>query len=78
MDRSLSGVVAGPWRRPDLGRLFVALGLVLVAVVWIVVEPAGKGELLLRLTETHGIDVGDLPGLALLVAAAVVARPTRE
>ena len=37
-----------------------------------VVEPSLRGEVLVSLTPTHGVDVGDLHALALLVVAAVL------
>ena len=56
-----------------LRRRLQALLLVALAIVIVVVEPFGKGDLLLRLTPTHGIDTTDLPALALLLVAACLA-----
>jgi hypothetical protein len=38
-----------------------------------VVEPFPKGDVLLKLTTHHGVDIGDLPALALLLVAACLA-----
>jgi hypothetical protein len=54
-------------------RLFVALLLVAVAVVMVVAEPFPKGDVLPTLAPNHGVDVGDLPALALLLVAALLA-----
>jgi hypothetical protein len=44
-----------------------------VAIALVALEPFGKGDLLLQLTPTHGIDTTDLPALALLLVAACLA-----
>ena len=44
--------------------------LVAVAIVMIIAEPFPKGAILLKFTPTHGVDVGDLPAVALLLVAA--------
>lgn len=54
-------------------RRLQALVLTVVAIVLVVVEPFPKGRVLLSLTHTHGVDVGDLPALALLLVAACLA-----
>jgi hypothetical protein len=54
-------------------RRLLALALAVLAVVLVVVEPFPKGEVLVSLTESHGIDAGDLPSLALLVVAGWLA-----
>ena len=54
-------------------RRLLALVLAAVAVALVVVEPLPKGDVLLALTRTHGIDTGDLPALALLMIAAGLA-----
>jgi hypothetical protein len=54
-------------------RRLQALVLAAVAIGLVVVEPFPKGMILLSLTDTHGIDVGDLPALALLLVAACLA-----
>ena len=56
-----------------LERRLLAMLLVALAIVIVVAEPFPKGELLLKLTATHGVDVGDLPALALLLLAACLA-----
>jgi hypothetical protein len=50
--------------------MLLALVLVIVAVLAIVVEPFPHGVTLLPITPEHGVDAGDLPAVALLVAAA--------
>ena len=47
--------------------------LAALAVAMVVVEPFPKGKVLLSLTETHGVDTGDIPALALLLVAACLA-----
>ena len=47
--------------------------LVALAIVMVIAEPFPKGGLLLKLTHTHGVDVGDLPAPALLLVAALLA-----
>jgi hypothetical protein len=49
-------------------RRLLALALAVLAAGLVVAEPFPKGEVLVSLTETHGIDAGDLPSLGLLVA----------
>jgi hypothetical protein len=56
--------------RTRLERRLVAVVLVAVALFMVIVEPFPKGEVLLPLTHSHGVDVGDLPALALLLVAA--------
>lgn len=62
-----------PAQPPRRRRLQVALLLVALAVVIVVAEPFPKGDVLLKLTHNHGVDVGDLPALALLLIAALLA-----
>ena len=47
--------------------------LAVVAIVLVVVEPFPKGLVLVTLTATHGIDLGDLPALGLLLIATCLA-----
>jgi hypothetical protein len=47
--------------------------LAAVAIGLVIVEPFPKGEVLVSLTLTHGVDVGDLPAVALLLVAAWLA-----
>ena len=54
-------------------RSVLALVLATVAVGLVVVEPFPKGMVLLSLTSTHGVDVGDLPALAILLVAVGLA-----
>jgi hypothetical protein len=51
----------------------LALVLAVVAIGLIVVEPFPKGDVLLPLTHTHGVDTGDIPAVAMLIVAAVLA-----
>jgi hypothetical protein len=44
--------------------------LAAVATGLMVLEPFPKAEVLLSLTDTHGVDTGDIPALAMLLAAA--------
>jgi hypothetical protein len=54
-------------------RRLQALVLAVVAIVLVVVEPFPKGLVLVTLTPAHGIDLGDLPALGLLLVAACLA-----
>jgi hypothetical protein len=45
-----------------------------VAVCTLAAEPFPKGTVLFSLTESHGVDAGDLPALVLLLAAGWFAR----
>jgi hypothetical protein len=47
--------------------------LAVVAIGLVVVEPFPSGRVLLSLTDTHGIDAGDIPALAMLLVAACLA-----
>jgi hypothetical protein len=58
-----------PEQPPRRRRLLVALLLVALAVVMVLAEPFPKGDVLLTLAPNHGVDVGDLPALALPLAA---------
>jgi hypothetical protein len=51
----------------------LALVLAAVAIGLVVVEPFPSGRVLLSLTDTHGIDAGDIPALAMLLVAACLA-----
>jgi hypothetical protein len=62
-----------PAQPPRRRRLLTALLLVALAVVMVIAEPFPKGDVLLTLTHNHGVDVGDLPALALLLVAALLA-----
>jgi hypothetical protein len=44
--------------------------LAAVGVGLVVVEPFPDGAVLVSFTESHGIDAGDLPAIALLLVAA--------
>jgi len=54
-------------------RRLQALVLAAVAIGLVVIEPFPKGVVLVSFTPTHGVDVGDLPALALLLVAACLA-----
>ena len=70
-----AATVDGMWRPTSSRhrRRILALVLVAVAVGLVVVEPFPKGEVLLSLTPTHGVDTGDIPALAMLLVAACLA-----
>jgi hypothetical protein len=55
-------------------RRLLALALVTVAACMLAAEPFPKGAVLFSLTESHGVDAGDLPTLVLLVLAGWLAR----
>jgi hypothetical protein len=57
----------------DTKRKILAFLLVLLAIGLVVVEAIPNGVVLATLTATHGVHVGDLPVLALLLAAAWLA-----
>ena len=61
-----------PAQPPRRRRLLVAVLLVALAVVMVVAEPFPEGDVLLKLTHNHGVDVGDLPALGLLLVAALL------
>lgn len=48
--------------------------LVLVSLVWLVVNRAMEGRVLLELTATHGVTEGDLAGLTGIVLGLCAAR----
>ncbi|MEI8238682.1 MAG: hypothetical protein WCI22_04620 [Actinomycetota bacterium] len=58
-------------RRP--ARIALAAGLLVSALLWLVIEPI-SGAHLLHLFGTHGVDVGDLVAVAMVLAAAMVLR----
>ena len=62
-----------PAQPPRRRRLLVALLLVALAIVMVIAEPFPKGGVVLKLTQTHGVDVDDLPAIALLLIAACLA-----
>jgi hypothetical protein len=45
-----------------------------VAACTLAAEPFPKGPVLFSLTESHGVDAGDLPALVLLLVAGWFAR----
>jgi hypothetical protein len=57
----------------DTQRRILAFLLVLLAIGLVVVEAIPNGAVLLSLTATHGVHVGDLPVLGLLLAAGWLA-----
>jgi hypothetical protein len=54
-------------------RLQAALLLVALAILIMVAEPFPTGDALFTLTMDHGVHVGDLPALTLLLVAAGLA-----
>jgi hypothetical protein len=59
--------------RTRRGRRILALVVAVVAIGLVVVEPFPKGDVLLPLTHTHGVDTGDIPAVAMLLVAVVLA-----
>ena len=55
-------------------RRILALALVTLAACLLAAEPFAKGAVLFTLTESHGVDAGDLPALVLLLLAGWFAR----
>jgi hypothetical protein len=49
------------------------VAILAVALAAIILEPFSNGLVLLSLTETHGIEVGDVPAILLLLVAALLA-----
>ena len=47
----------------------MAAVLAVVATAMVILEPFPSGAVLVTLTRTHGIDVGDLPAVALFLVA---------
>jgi hypothetical protein len=60
-------------RSPRARRRILAVVLAAVAIGLVIVEPFPKGVVLVSFTDKHGIDVGDLPAIALLLLAAWLA-----
>ena len=71
-DRSRYPLVVSRPTRPRNRRL-QALVLAAVAIGLVIVEPFPEGAVLVSLTPTHGLAVGDLPAVALLLVAACLA-----
>jgi hypothetical protein len=59
--------------RTRFRRTILPLVLTAVAVGLVIVEPFPKGNVLLTLTSTHGVDTGDLPAFVLLLVAVGLA-----
>jgi hypothetical protein len=59
--------------QPRRRRRLLALALAAVAIGLVVLEPFPNGQVLLSLTDTHGVDTGDIPALALLLVAVGLA-----
>lgn len=57
------------WTASRSARYAVAAVLVVVATAMVVLEPLPSGAVLVTLTRTHGIDVGDLPAIVLYLVA---------
>jgi hypothetical protein len=55
-------------------RRLLALAVVTVAACMLAAEPFPKGAVLVSLTDSHGVDAGDLPALGLLLLAGWLAR----
>jgi hypothetical protein len=63
----------GPPEDARRRRRLLAVALAVLAVLLVVAEPFPKGALLVSLTESHGIDAGDIPALALFFVAGWLA-----
>lgn len=61
------------WTASRPARYAVAAGLVVVATAMVILEPFPSGAVLVALTRTHGIDVGDLPAIVLYLVAGGIA-----
>jgi len=61
------------WTASRPARHAVAAVLVVVATAMVLLEPLPSGAVLVTLTRTHGIDVGDLPAIALYLVAGGIA-----
>ena len=61
------------WRASRSARYAGAAVLVVVATAMVITEPFPNGAVLVTLTRTHGIDVGDLPAIALYLVAGGIA-----
>jgi len=61
------------WTASRPARYGVAAALVIVATAMVILEPFPSGGVLVTLTRTHGIDVGDLPAIALYLVAGGIA-----
>ncbi len=53
-------------------RRWVAVGLVALAVVWVLVNGPVEGPVLLVLTQSHGVTLADLGSLAALAVAGAL------
>jgi hypothetical protein len=62
-----------PRIHPRHSRRVLAVIIAAVAGLLVLIEPLPKGIVLVPLTAEHGIDAGDLPALALLLAAGWLA-----
>jgi MYXO-CTERM domain-containing protein len=58
--------------------LIAAAVLAVLAVLWVVIEPIGKGDLLFSVSRDHGLDSDDLPAVGLLVLAGAAAVCSRR
>ena len=61
------------WTASHPARYAKAAALVVVATAMVILEPFPSGAVLVTLTRTHGIDVGDLPAIALYLVAGGIA-----
>jgi hypothetical protein len=55
-----------------------AVALVGCALVWLRIDTPGAGPVLLRISSTHGVHLGDLPALGMLVLAVIAAVRMRR
>jgi hypothetical protein len=61
------------WAASRPARLALAGVLVVVATAMVILEPFPNGAVLVSLTRSHGVDVGDLPAIALYLVAGGIA-----
>jgi hypothetical protein len=60
-------------RSPKIRRRWVAVGLVLAAIVWVFVNGrVPEGRVLLVITASHGVTLADLPSIVAIIVAALL------
>jgi len=60
------------------GRFVVAVGLVVLAVVWVLTNKPYEGGILVSFDRTHGLTFADLLSVAAVLAAIRLAWPARR
>lgn len=64
--------------RVSLPRLAVTVVLVVGAVVWLRINKPVEGPTLFELSQNHGVTAADMLSVAMVLLAAIVARPVRD